>query len=284
MISEKCLNFVNDLFDNNESSDSFGNTDEVPLIIDITPNSTLLLCKDSETKDSIVLKAVKDLSTYNRELNALRCLSRHKSIIQLKGMTNINRHHCLYLEHFPCQSLSHYLKRFPSGLCEMDALQIFTSIVRAVGYIHESQFSHHDLKTSNILFDETKRKIKIIDFGYSIKVPQSGGELVEHAFGTPRYSSPEVLTHEAHDPRAADIWSLGIILYEMNLGRGPWDDIKTFVSLIQSIHNEIIYPISFSEKVQNILHKTLIVEPSQRVKIEELKNMMKNIKRKSEAG
>ncbi len=83
--------------------------------------------------------------------------------------------------------------------------------------MHKRNFIHRDIKPENILLNKDL-EIKLCDFGWACKIKQ--GEMRESICGTPEYMSPEVVLSYGHDFKT-DIWSLGILLYELTHGYPP---------------------------------------------------------------
>jgi serine/threonine protein kinase len=112
------------------------------------------------------------------------------------------------------ESLTYYLES--KEFIYNDRLIIFHQIVKGLNYLHSKDVIHRDLKPSNILFD-THGNIKISDFGMSIKqsLPNiNTNSIGSDLFGTYLYSAPETLELNEYS-KFSDIYSLGIILYEL---------------------------------------------------------------------
>ncbi|KAF8940233.1 hypothetical protein BGZ47_007822 [Haplosporangium gracile] len=105
----------------------------------------------------------------------------------------------------------------------------FRGIVDGVAYLHEMGVAHRDLKLDNCVMNE-RGIVKIIDFGCSMVYQLPFDKQIQMAkgvSGSDPYIAPEVFTTEEHDPRLADVWSLGIIFVCMTLCRFPWKLAKT---------------------------------------------------------
>jgi len=170
-----------------------------------------------------------------------------------------------------------------AGLLEQEAVIIFSEIAHTLKYIHSNNISHHDIKPQNILFDDVTGAVKIIDFGYAIG---AHGPLVDHAYGTPVYASPEVLIHNKHDPLAADMWSLGIVFFELLTGTTPWEGVGNISDLIFAVlHSEIKYPKHISLMTALLLKQLLERNPEKRITITEVIAALQTQQQKnSEAG
>jgi len=134
----------------------------------------------------------------------------------------------LVMEFLAGESLSEAIAGGPMPLAR--ALAIIRQILRALEHAHAAGVVHRDLKPENIMLverDGQRDVVKILDFGIAkVTQPQSAGEALTQAgviFGTPEYLSPEQALGEAVDARA-DIYAAGVILYEMLVGRRPFEN------------------------------------------------------------
>lgn len=114
---------------------------------------------------------------------------------------------------------------------ESDAKFYAASAAVALGHLHKSNFIYRDLKPENILLDE-RGYAKLADFGLAKLLKND--EQAHTMCGTPEYVAPEVLLGKGHS-RPADWWALGILIYEMVLGKTPFKGKN-----VQSLYREII--------------------------------------------
>jgi len=155
----------------------------------------------------------------------------------------------------------------------------FNQLVGGVNYCHSQGVCHRDLKPENLLLDENE-DLKISDFGLSAlydqsnldETDQSRAALLHTTCGTPNYVAPEVLADKGYDGRAADVWSIGVILYVLLAGFLPFDE-PTMAALFRKIQKaDFSYPSWFSEKSRAILDRILVADPEQRATLQDLQN------------
>lgn len=104
-------------------------------------------------------------------------------------------------------------------LTESESLRLFQQCVSALAFCQRRHVCHRDLKPENILLDADKNA-KIADFGLA-SVVAPGSQFVRYC-GTPAFSAPEAFSGEQYDGTPADVWSLGVVLYECLTGELPF--------------------------------------------------------------
>ena len=105
-------------------------------------------------------------------------------------------------------------------MAEIEAKYIWQQVVFAIHYLHQRNVTHRDIKLENILLDETRTRVKMIDFGFSTWFPHE--KKVKIFCGTPSYMAPEIVSKIEYSGPPADVWALGVLLYALLCGRFPF--------------------------------------------------------------
>jgi len=148
-----------------------------------------------------------------------------------------------------------------------EALRYFKELLEAFKVLNEHNVMHRDLKPSNVLFD-SQGMLKLADFGFCKKL-RGKYEMTKSIVGSPIYMAPELLQGRYYGFKA-DVWSLGVMLYEMIFGKCPYEE-NSIPSLINLIKRK---PLTFignvTESNKTLLKKMLKMNPTERVSFEEL--------------
>ncbi|KAK7200227.1 serine/threonine-protein kinase Nek [Novymonas esmeraldas] len=141
-------------------------------------------------------------------------------------------------------------------------LEWMAELLCGLSHIHSNRILHRDLKTSNI-FVTSKNHLKLGDFGVC-KILSNPNAKAESMIGTPLYFAPEVCNNDAYDERS-DVWSLGIVFYEMCTLRRPFEADNLF-SLIQLILESDIAPFGngVDGSLEGLVLQMLDRDPSRR--------------------
>ena len=156
---------------------------------------------------------------FEREARALAKLH-HPNIVTVYDFGEVQGNFYLLMEFVDGLTLRQLLQA--RKLLPPEALAIVPKICEALQYAHEQGVIHRDIKPENILMDKDGR-VKIADFGIA-KIIGDGGSAnltEEHAIGTPHYMSPEQIERPQTVDHRADIYSLGVVFYEMLTGELP---------------------------------------------------------------
>jgi tRNA A-37 threonylcarbamoyl transferase component Bud32/ActR/RegA family two-component response regulator len=227
-------------------------------------SATVYLARNSDLAQLVALKvqtiqglpsvSEEDQQRFARECKILSSLN-HRSIADIIDFGITPDYLYLALEYFPCGSMRERLK---NPVSESDALNYARQIGAALQVVHDAGIIHRDLKPSNIMLT-TDNRIVLIDFG-SARAQLVGHELSRSDLmtGTPYYVCPEQIS--GHDPdQRGDLYSLGVILYEMLAGRLPFTGNS--LSDIFDGHREGVVPplpasrVRFEPLIQSLLAK-----------------------------
>jgi serine/threonine protein kinase len=155
----------------------------------------------------------------------------HPGVVKIYDYIVSEQTYFIVMEYVHGRSLAQCIAEHPGGLGTERALDLFEQILDAVSYAHTFVYRdesgtthqgivHRDLKPPNIMVTDGDR-IKVTDFGIVKLVGASATDTSKIAYGSPRYVSPEQAAGEHLDQRS-DIYSLGVILYEMLTGEPPF--------------------------------------------------------------
>jgi serine/threonine protein kinase len=144
-----------------------------------------------------------------------------------------------------------------------DAVDIAIQVAEAMGEAHRAGIVHRDLKPSNLFMcrkpGAVRSIVKVLDFGISKCDTDAEGERLtptQAYFGTPHYAAPEQLREAASADERSDIWSLGVILYELLTGRTPFQGSATSV-IAQVAADPIPWPLRFRPDLPRALARVL---------------------------
>jgi eukaryotic-like serine/threonine-protein kinase len=185
---------------------------------------------------------------------------RHPAIVHCHELGVADDHAYLAMEYFPEGDLR---RRIRSGVTAAESLEIAAQIAGALTALHESGALHRDLKPGNVLMRAPLR-VALSDFGLAkhaaVELEITDPGLI---FGTPHYMSPEQGHGETVDDRS-DLYSLGIILYEMLVGEKPYTDVNP-MAIIYKHRNQPIprLPAAVSQW-QDIVDHLLAKQPAGR--------------------
>jgi len=143
-----------------------------------------------------------------------------------------------------------------------------------VNYLHRStpKFLHMDLKAANLLVDENWN-VKVADFGLSVVKKNPDAPKEKHGpIGTPLWMAPEVLMNKLYDEKA-DVYSFGIVLWELLSARDPWEDIESLVDLVEAVcieHRRPPLPKDIPTSLKDLVNNCWHASPERRPSFEEI--------------
>ena len=157
------------------------------------------------------------------------------------------------------------------SLSEAQAAHLMKQLFGAINYLHSCNITHRDLKPENFIYEnDTSDEIKICDFGMSIK--SDGKYKLRSIAGTPYYLAPEVL--RGSYTKACDIWSLGVFMYFILLGKHPFkgtnlDSIYEKAAKGSSNVFRIEDTGKISDNAKDLIKKMLTVQANKRISIKD---------------
>jgi len=183
--------------------------------------------EDTKIKQEIALKLIKPeiasdkkiIERFKNELKTARNI-RHKHVCGMYDLGEEKGQHYITMEYVPGGDLKRFIKR-AAPLSTARTISIAKQVCDGLAEAHNMGIIHRDLKPSNIMIDNNGNA-RIMDFGIARPVKGKGITGTGVMIGTPEYMSPEQVEAKDVDLRS-DIYSLGIILYEMTTGRLPFE-------------------------------------------------------------
>jgi serine/threonine protein kinase len=147
----------------------------------------------------------------------------HPNIVALHSFFEEGGAYYLVMQYAPGVTLAELVRR-TGPIPEQRALRIFTQIAEALGYAHSEGVVHRDIKPSNIMIDPDKNdRVMVMDFGIARMISDEHITRTGTQLGTPCYMSPEQVMGEKDIDSRSDIYSAGVVLYEMLSGSIPYD-------------------------------------------------------------
>lgn len=184
----------------------------------------------------------------------------HRNIIRIYAFGCIDATYYMVMEHIPGGTLS---DRLINGIPENQAVSILIQVNKALGYAHDKNIVHRDVKPSNVLFDRTGTAI-LSDFGIAKAALTSGNATRSGMIiGTPAYMSPEQSGGQKLDGRS-DLYSLGVMFYQMLVGEIPYK-AENPIALARKHHDEPIPRLpALLSKFQPTMDRLLAKKPDDR--------------------
>jgi serine/threonine protein kinase len=192
---------------------------------------------------------------------------RHENIVQVYYADNEDDLYFFAMEYISGASLEDLLETYVQKvelIPQVDVVRIGRAIASALDYAHQHGVIHRDIKPSNVMISMDDRVI-LTDFGLALDTAQ--GTMGE-VFGTPHYIAPEQALHSAKAVPTSDLYSLGVVLYQMLTGFVPFDDDSATSIAVQHIQTPPPSPRSWNpalnQATEEVLLKALEKDPQNR--------------------
>jgi serine/threonine-protein kinase GIN4 len=183
----------------------------------------------------------------------------HPSIIPFHSFIMTPSYAMITMEHLPTL--------IPVEVDESISKTWFNSLLSAIEFCHSKGIVHNDIKPANILLSRAQIPV-LVDFGFAEKYDRDAPHAFHSnlSYGTPEYLSPERARGHPHDTRKSDVWSLGISIFEILVGRTPFEssdgeqfttkeDLEKYWE--RTVKGKWIGPYKMSRSLENLLRKML---------------------------
>lgn len=208
--------------------------------------SIVYLAEDTILNRKVAIKAIsiaanekeETIERFEREVHNLTQLS-HKNIVNVYDVTENDDCFFIVMEYIDGPTLSEYIANHKP--LDIQTITNFTEqIIDGIKHAHETKIVHRDIKPQNILIEKDKT-LKILDFGIAKALSETTMTQTNHVLGTVQYLSPEQARGESTDS-GTDIYSIGVVLYEMLVGKPPYNGENAISIAIKHIQDDMPNP------------------------------------------
>jgi HEAT repeat protein/tRNA A-37 threonylcarbamoyl transferase component Bud32 len=235
---------------------------------------TVLLMEDTVVEERLILKFLNanvssDEEMMKRFVHELRYSRKitHKNVIRIYDFLYIRGNYAISMEYFPSHTLGgEIINEKPVELKR--AVKFGIDIATGMAVAHQVGIVHRDLKPANILIDSDSL-LKIVDFGVAAAHTQADTQLTKtgYVIGSPKYMAPEQILGKKVDERA-DIYSLGVILYELFTGVPPYSRGDHMSVMYQHVQGKARPPIEINKALpvdlNNLVLKCMALDKGKR--------------------
>ena len=226
--------------------------------------------EDERLGREVALKAVppefardpERIERFQREVRAAAGLD-HPGIVTVYEFGQGEGQHFYTMSLMPGGDLKDRIRAHPAGMSPDEARRVVAAVAQALDYAHRRGFVHRDVKPENILFDEEGRP-QLTDFGIA-RAMESGTRMTATgmSIGSPHYMSPEQAQGLRVDGRS-DLYSLGVVLYEMLTGRLPFEAGNTLAVAYAHVNHPVPELPPALGEWQPVLDRLLAKSPEER--------------------
>jgi serine/threonine-protein kinase len=234
----------------------------VVLVEDIVVGERLILkfLNPNVSEDEEMMKRFVHELRYSRKIT-------HKNVIRIYDFLFMRGNYAISMEYFPSHTLgAEIINEKPLLLPR--AIQYAIDICNGMLVAHQAGIVHRDLKPANVLIDD-EGLLKIVDFGVAAAHKEGDTQLTKtgYVIGSPKYMAPEQILGKKVDERA-DVYSLGVIMYEMMTGQPPYSRGDHMSVMYQHVQGKAKVPIEVNPKLpkelSDLISKSMSVDKLKR--------------------
>jgi serine/threonine protein kinase len=211
------------------------------------------------SKCDVAVKEITDdqIGQFDREVKALQRLHHPNIVRLLDAFANNDGRQFIVTEWLT--PLDDYL-----DTPECNYYSVAQLILGGVEFMHSNEWVHHDIKLDNTMFCAASQQPKLIDFGFSHQILGSGKCRCNN--GSPSYASPELLSKNYPiDSRATDVWSCGVLVFQIFAGCLPFPIVTTLADHIENIERlDYRRDMLTGEEIRKALDRMLVRDPARR--------------------
>ncbi len=235
---------------------------------------TVLLMEDTVVDERLILKFLnpnisQDEEMMQRFVHELRYSRKitHPNVIRIYDFLHIRGNYAISMEYFPSHTLGGEVTD-GKPLVLRRALRLGMDVATGMAVAHKVGIVHRDLKPANVLIND-EGIVKIVDFGVAAAQHQGDTQLTKtgYVIGSPKYMAPEQILGKKVDERA-DIYSLGVIMYEMLTGGPPYHRGDHMSVMYQHVQGRAKPPIELNpalpQGVSDVVMKCMAVDKDKR--------------------
>ncbi|MQL92929.1 hypothetical protein Taro_025574 [Colocasia esculenta] len=203
-----------------------------------------------------------------REVNLLSRTS-HRNMLKLVAACRTPSVFCIITEYLSGGSLRAFLHKLEhKSLPQPRLIEIALDIARGMEYVHSQGIVHRDLKPENIIFDQ-ESCAKIADFG--IACEEAYCDALSDDPGTYRWMAPEMIKHKPYG-RKVDVYSFGLLLWEMLTGRIPYEDMMPIQAAFAVVHKNLrpVIPSDSPPALRALIEQCWSLAPEKRPQFYEI--------------
>jgi HAMP domain-containing protein/predicted Ser/Thr protein kinase len=213
----------------------------------------------------VMSRSPEELERFKREIRLARKIT-HRNVLRTFDYGQAEGVYFISMEFIRGYTLAELIEENPRMAPRL-AMSITRQITRGLEVAHEEGIIHRDIKPQNVLVDQ-KGQVKLMDFGIA-RMAESPNQMTAAGLivGTPHYMSPEQVQGKALDARS-DVYSMGILMYEMLCGIKPFDSPSLTAVLTAHITEKVKAPIEIrpeiGQQINRIILRCLEKEPAKR--------------------